>query len=43
MHIDQSKYPTLSEEEVLRILSDKALTAAEFEPLKGKVKQLLRH
>lgn len=38
---DQAKYPTLSEHEILRIFSEKALSAKEFEPLKEKAKQLL--
>ena len=41
MYIDQAKYPTLTEAEVLSIFNEKALSAEEFEPLKEKVKQIL--
>lgn len=38
---DQAKYPTLTEDEVLKIFNEKALSAEEFEPLKEKAKRLL--
>lgn len=38
---DQSKYPALTEDEVLSICGEQSLSEEEFQPLKDKLKQNL--
>ena len=40
-HPDQSRYATLTEEEILEILHEKMLTEEEFQSLKQRTKETL--
>ena len=41
-HPDQSRYATLTEEEILEILHEKMLTEEEFQSLKQRTKEALK-
>ena len=41
-HPDQSRYITLTEDEILEILHEKMLTEEEFQSLKQRTKQTLK-
>ena len=41
-HPDQSRYTTLTEDEILEILQEKMLTEEEFHSLKQRTKQTLK-